>query len=108
MRASTNGRPMTLDPVMERESILLPVVRVESSMAAGWRMDWLSASTPEGVEITLTAGAGVGSPYLVLMITHPELGDIEEVVDMRVVVQDWVTAAISAGRTPTQDGEADG
>lgn len=64
-------------------------LRTEDTIQHGLRVEWLSGSDEEGLTFDLTAGAGVGSPYLILTVTE---GDrtIREVVDMRTVVHDWV------------------
>lgn len=105
--AAVNGRKVTLDSVIDRAPLQLPVRRVESSLAAGFRTDWLSGTASDSpdnvVEFRLTSGAGVGSPYMTLVIDHPTLGTIEEVVDMRDALQVWMKSAIAAGATPKGD-----
>lgn len=112
IKAYSNGRPLTLDPVLEREPLTVQPVRVESSLAAGFRVGWLDGEFDDhgggAGKFDLTAGPGVGSPYLVLTVEHETLGTIEEVVDIRTVVEAWVKAAIAAGATPevgAQGGE---
>lgn len=98
--ATINGRRITLDPVMEREPLAMPVRRVENSMPAGFRVDWLNGKSDDGVKIALTVGAGVGSPWMILRVDHPELGVIEEIVNVSDLTEVWVEAAIAAGATP--------
>jgi len=104
VRAAVNGRRITLDPIMEREPLPLPVRRVENSIPCGFRMGWLDAEDDDPKspvqEITLTAGAGCGSPWLVLTITMRDGSRIAEVVNMADVVPDWVAAALAAGPSP--------
>lgn len=96
-----NGRRITLDPIMDREPLTLPVRRVENSLPAGLRMGWMSGGEEDDpYEVDLACGAGFGSPWLILSIRHKDLGPIDEVVDMREVVNAWVKAAIEAGASP--------
>jgi hypothetical protein len=104
MEAAVNGRRVTLDPVMEREPVPLPVRRVESALPTGFRVEWLTGNGIDDdgatVEFNLTVGAGFGSPWMVLTINHAEHGRIEEVVNIQDVVEAWVNAAVAAGATP--------
>lgn len=102
--ASINGRRVTLDSVMPREPLPLPVRRVETTLPAGLRSNWIDGEEddPNGPvgHFSLTAGAGVGSPWLILSITLRDGSTISEVVDMRTVVSTWIAAALAAGPTP--------
>src|SRR3954470_13911188 len=99
-----DGREMSLDgvPMKGMKRIMLPRRRVETALAAGFRVDWLDGkATVDGsdVEFDLTAGAGVGSPYLILTVKVD--GDRrEEIVDMAEVVRKWVAAVLAEGPTP--------
>lgn len=99
-----NGRQITTDDLLNREPLPLPVRRVENSMPCGLRMGWLDAedTDPDSPvdSVTLTAGAGCGSPWMVLTIKMTDGSRIEEAVDMRDVVASWVAAAVAAGPTP--------
>lgn len=97
---AVGGRRITLDAVLEPHDVVLKARRVESSLSAGFRMDWLSGSA-DGVEVNLSCGAGCGSPYMVLSVSKD--GDTvgEEIVDMRDVVQTWA-ASILAEPTGTR------
>lgn len=100
--AVSAGRRLTLEPVMPVEAIEIRPRRVESSIEAGFRVDWLTASGDDAGDcdlIELTAGAGVGSKWMCLHVKHPELGTIDEVVDMSEFVQTWVKAALARGAT---------
>lgn len=99
-KASTGGRRITLDPLMERAPLEVHPVRVESSLPAGLRVEWMSGGDNAGTEVDLTCGAGFGNPYLILVVKHPEHGTIEEIIDIGDLCSRWVQAAIDAGRTP--------
>jgi len=94
------ARKITLEPVIEREWLKFQPVRVESSIAAGFRVGWMDFENDEGLKFDVSCGAGVGSPWMILSVDHPDVGHIEEVVDIRAIVNEWVRAAIAAGPTP--------
>jgi hypothetical protein len=106
--ASLDGRALTLDPVMPVIPIHVEPRRVESSMPAGFRVGWMhgGALTGEHADSTfsLTAGAGVGTPWLVLTIKNADgtyFG--EEVIDMTDVVTAWIEKMITQGPTPAKE-----
>ena len=108
VQAATNGRRITLDPIMERDPLTVEVRRVENSLPAGLRQPWISGTGDDhgggSVHFDLSCGAGVGSPYMILAV-QPKGGErIEEVIDMRDVLNDWVKAAIAAGPDPKVGG----
>ena len=103
VRAASNGRPLTLEPIMPRGLLPIQPVRVESSIAAGFRSTWLSGENEEH-EITLTSGAGWGSKWMMLTIKERATGrTIEEVVDAEQMLLAWVDAALAAGPSPVWD-----
>lgn len=66
-------------------------VRHEDTLFVGLRQEWLSGEDEEnGVEFSLTSGAGLGSPYLTLTVELPNDGVVREVVDVRDLVTQWV------------------
>jgi hypothetical protein len=71
--ASSGGRRITLDPIgMGEFTIKLPIRQVESTIPAGFQVQWGSVETEEFGEIALNAGAGVGSPYGTLWLGKGE------------------------------------
>lgn len=105
--ASSGGRQMTLDPVMDRQPLKVIPRRVESTIAAGFRVDWITGTgSQEGDEVDgfdLTCGAGVGGRYLILHVAMKDGTAIEEIVDMTQMVEQWVRAAVAAGPTPKDE-----
>ena len=99
-----NERTITLDPLMEREPLPLPVRRVESTLPAGLRIGWFDGETADPdfpVEsFSMTSGAGVGSSWLCLELKMKDGTTISEVVDMAAVALAWIDAAVAAGPTP--------
>lgn len=77
----SEGRRITLDPIAEPIIVETEVREVESTIPAGFRIEWISGSH-EGVDFDLSAGAGVGSKYLTIRV-----GDRYWVVDMEL----WFT-----------------
>jgi hypothetical protein len=103
-RGAVDGRPITTDPIMKRKPLPLPVRRLENSLSCGLRVGWISGvdDNPAGRvrDFTVTTGAGVGSPWLILTITLRDGSTITEAVDMNDVVPKWVRAALAAGPSP--------
>lgn len=94
------SRRITLDAVMSTgRTVAFPRRRVESSIPAGLRMEWLSGEGPDGLEFHMSAGAACGSPFLTVVWQR---GDDrrEEVVDMRELLADWLDAIDADGPTP--------
>lgn len=102
--ASSGGRPLTLDPLAEHD-VVMPARKVESSIAAGFRVDWVSGDNDD-VTFQLCAGAGFGSPYMVLTVKL-DGRDVQEVVDMRDVLPAWVNAVVARERAEVSE-EVDG
>ena len=63
-------------------------------LALGFRQDWLSGKDDD-TEVTITSGAGLGSPYLILTVERPGKATIHEAIDMRDVLPKWAEAAIA-------------
>jgi hypothetical protein len=102
--AHTDGRRITLDPIMPRYPLGLPVRRVESTLPCGFRVGWLAGeSTDPDSELDsfdLTCGAGVGNGWLALTVQLTDGSTRYEVVDMREVAQAWIDAVLAAGPSP--------
>lgn len=96
--SSDGVRRLTLDPVMERAPLTVQPVRVESSMPAGFRQEWLSGSYDQDGETRgFVLMSGVGSPYLILSVDLDDGREVEEIVDMREVLRTWIDSAREAG-----------
>lgn len=74
--------------------MVIEVASVPDSIHAGLRQEWVTA-TDDGVEAVLTAGAGLGSPYMVLTVSREGKPTIYETVDVRTFLPGWVDAAIA-------------
>jgi hypothetical protein len=66
---------------------------------AGFQQEWLTGegdadSRDEGVRFRLTAGAGTGSRYMVLLVNLPDGTRVEEYVDIAEVVGDRIRAIV--------------
>lgn len=99
MTAEVNGHRLTLDPVMPLVPLDAKPRRVENSMPAGFRVMWLDGDS-DGYDIELLAGAGVGSPYLILVVRKNGEPFAEEIIDARTLVTDWLASVIEQGPTP--------
>ena len=100
----TGSRSITLDPLLEHD-LTLTAKRVESALAAGLRMSWITGGNEdEGVEFDLSCGAGVGSPYMILSVTKD--GETRyEVADVRTMLQTWVNAVLKEPSPPWWTGQ---
>jgi len=56
-------------------------------------VEWISGEG-DGIEFDLTAGAGVGSPYLRLTVTLANGDRVVEVIDIRKGLTAWVNAIV--------------
>jgi hypothetical protein len=95
--ASINGRRLTLDPTIARDPLTVQPVRPENTLPCGLRMTWLDGET-DGVEFNLSYG--VASPYLMLHIEREGSPGIDEFIDIRPLVKEWVGTALAAGAGP--------
>lgn len=108
--ASSGGRQITLDPLMEREALAVTPRRVESTIPCGFQINWFEgtgkhAETGVEVDFDLNAGAGMGSRWLTLSVKVPgEDGRRNECIDMQEFLGRWVDAVIEAGPTPEVTG----
>lgn len=72
--------------------------RHENTLFAGLRQEWLTGEDPaSGAEFSLTSGAGLGSPYLMLSVRMPDGETIREAVDVRDLVTQWVSQVLEGG-----------
>lgn len=106
VEASLGGRRLTLDNVLEGLAPLeLPRRRVESSIPCGFQVEWMTAEFERegkpGWTLSLTAGAGFGSRWMVLTVRDPDGKTFgQEVVDMGELLTPWVDDMLARGRTP--------
>lgn len=64
-------RKLTLDPIREIE-MTVKIREVESTIAAGFKIEWMSGEEPSIGEYALYAGAGVGSRWLTMHVAGKE------------------------------------
>lgn len=100
--ARVNGRRLTLDAVLPLVALDAQPRRVENSMPAGFRVGWMSGET-EDYAFEITAGAGVGSRYLILHITQGGQPFAEEIIDVEDLARRWIDNVITQGPTPTKE-----
>lgn len=77
-------RKITLDPVREIETTI-KIREVESTIAAGFKIEWMSGSEPSVGEYAMYAGAGVGSRWLTMHV-----GGKEYAIDMAEFFQNFI------------------
>lgn len=70
--------------------IYLQEVTVEDAIRCGFKQEWISAEG-QGEEITLTSGAGCGSPWLQLMVKKDN-----ESRYFRYDMRDFISAAMES------------
>jgi hypothetical protein len=97
INASTEGRRITLDPIMETPTeVKLPRRRVESLIAAGFRESMVNGDYGD-LEWDICMGMG---GHLTLMVKRGGSTIAEEIVDMRELVPAWLDAVVADGPTP--------
>lgn len=105
-RASVNGREVTNDNLMPGlADVVLPRRRVETTLAGGFRHEWITGTSDNGEEFRVTSGAGLGSPWLILEVTMADGTERSEMVDMRDLLPRWLERVIEEGPTPAQPTE---
>ena len=65
---------------------------MQSGIQHGFRQMWIEGSDDSGLEFTLTAGAGLGSPWLILTVKK-DGDDSSEAIDVRDLLKAWVPEA---------------
>jgi hypothetical protein len=103
-KAWSDGRPITLDPFWTTVLTVKPK-RVENSLGAGLRVEWLSAEgspDSEWESMHVSCGGGFGSPWLTMTVTMRDGTSRDEVLDGRTLVQSWFEAVLAGGATPKQ------
>lgn len=74
----------------------VPVASVPDALHAGFRQEFVTADDEKtGVQATLYSGAGLGSPYLTLMVDRPGKPVVVETVKVTDFLPDWITAALA-------------
>lgn len=58
------------------------------ALEMGFRQEWISGEA-EGVEVNLSAGAGLGSPWLILTVKEGDADTVFEAIDVRPLLQQW-------------------
>jgi hypothetical protein len=91
----------TLEPLMEREPVALPVMRVVSALPCGIAFEYLKGNGDEASPVdSFDLEISLGTGWLMLTVAMKDGTSFVEVVDMKTVIQPWVDAAIAAGPTP--------
>jgi hypothetical protein len=80
VEALSGGRKITLDPLEERD-LKVSARRVESTLAAGFKVGWVDGTLPDGRELEVCVGAGVGSEWLTAHI-----GDKQYAISVRAII----------------------
>lgn len=105
VRASSGGRPITLEPLNETTDLAVPARRVESTIPCGFQVNWSEGSTTlvDGTEVTfeVNCGAGVASQWMTLRVTDAD-GETYalECLSLYDVVGAWLARVGRDGRTP--------
>lgn len=81
--------------VIRIDTIAVKAKEVDSALWAGLRQGWIEGSSGAEFSFALDAGAGLGSPYLVLTIRRGDAIDYQGVIDIRELTTDWVAAAMA-------------
>jgi hypothetical protein len=68
-------------------------------IAAGLRQHWSDGSYGD-LEFEVSSGAGLGSPWLTLLVKRDGKTIAQEVVDLRDLVPAWLDAILADGPTP--------
>jgi hypothetical protein len=74
--------------------MVIEVATVPDSIHAGFRQEWVAAEDGD-IKATLTSGAGLGSPYMVLTVEREGKPTIYETVDVRTFLPGWIDAAVA-------------
>lgn len=112
VRASSGGRPITLDPIMETPPLSLERRRVESTIPCGFQIQWFDGSFErEGGTWTfdMAVGAGVGSRWMTICIKDPDGKTFAyECANMAEFTEGWIDAILTDGRSPDRVKECVG
>jgi hypothetical protein len=96
--ASSNGRALTREnTTVSSMTEKITFYRVDTPpIFVGFQQNWVDGEEPEtGTVFTLTAGAGYGSRYMILMVTVPGRRTVYEYVDITEVLRDRVATIIT-------------
>lgn len=62
----------TLDPPIREIEMSINIREVESTLSAGFRIEWMSGEAPEVGKYSMYTGAGVGSRWLTMHVADKE------------------------------------
>lgn len=85
---------MTSPNATATTDMTVPVATVPDALHAGFRQHWAEAEDGD-VTADLAAGAGLGSPYLILSVERKGKPTIHETIDVRDFLPGWINAAIA-------------
>jgi hypothetical protein len=98
-QASSGGRSLSRANITaETWDVTVPFHRTDGTppLFAGFRINWFNGDDKEtGTTFDMSAGAGMGSKYLTLMVAVPGHDIVYEYVDMAAVLEQRVTAIIA-------------
>lgn len=95
---------VTTSPGLARDAITTKHTEVPTTwyrvnkpaIFAGFQQEWINGSDDEtGVAFRFTVGAGVGSRYMMLVLTMPDGTRVEEYVDAAEMVSDRVRELVA-------------
>jgi hypothetical protein len=103
-QASSGGRSLSRANITaETWDVTVPFHRTDGTppLFAGFRINWFNGDDKEtGTTFDMSAGAGMGSKYLTLMVAVPGHDIVYEYVDMAAVLEQRVTAIIAEVTAP--------
>lgn len=97
MPATSNGRPLDLEPVLVRRPLDVQPVRPETTLPCGFRQGWVQGEGPEG--LTFSVSTSLHGPMVILSILK-DGETIDEFIDLTDAIGRWVSDAVVAGPTP--------
>jgi hypothetical protein len=103
VRASTGGRPITLEPLNEITDLVVPARRVESTIPCGFQQVFGEGSIgfADGeVSFTLTSGAGWGNAWMTLSVERDGATYALECLDVNDLAKAWLARVERDGPTP--------
>lgn len=101
---SSGGRSLGRNDItVGHADVTVPFHRTDGTppLFAGFRINWFDGADEEtGTTFDLSAGAGVGSPYLTLTVEVPGHETVYEYVDMAAVLEQRIMAIIAEVTAP--------
>lgn len=90
------GRPLNRENItVHSEDQVVTVHRTDGtpSVFAGFRTEWMTGEDEDnGITFSMSAGAGVGSPYITIDVHLPDGSTVYEYVDVRQLLTARVEA----------------